>query len=222
MKVVKRGFTITRGLLIGLLVVFSLLAILVIWGIVYRPKFVQTYVEPGAGGDTKPLCLATPVPCETNEDCQACGDNVETQCVELARHTPEQEKVYGKSGKFCLPAKPEQKCNEKLGGLYVWTGWSEINRQEFDCLCSYPEIAGGPGCSQLNPNVCQGGTYTYDAVKDKRGPKPSDCKCGSGHNLMVPRGVEGAVPLCIPADEWLCKDKAMCEGMYSDTSYIEP
>ena len=201
-------------------VLFSVVIIsifLIIKGINYSPPLGEVYIEPG-DGKTNPICQQEKVSCNTDADCSKCVDNEEMKCVEIKRSS-EQEKKYGKSGKYCLPAKPKTGCNEKNGGIWTWTGWSSDNRMEWDCLCTYPQIAGGAGCQELNANVCSGGTWNYDARTATSAPTVKNCTCPKGTQLLATK--PNNVPICVPASKFLCESKEMCETMYSDSTYIK-
>lgn len=188
-----------RKLFLGVVLpLFFLLIGFIIFGLVYKPASNPIIISP-QGGANGQVCMSTQVKCETNADCGVCVDNVEMTCQPLARYTKDQEKYYGKNAKFCLPAKPRQKCNEKNGGIYVWTGWGDTERQEFDCLCTYPDYFGGEGCEVMNAGVCDGeGSFDYDARTSETGPGESHCKCPSG-KAMVTRTI-GGLPTCVPND----------------------
>lgn len=199
------------------LIIFILvLVILMVWGLEYRPEFEATYINPGQGS-VNPVCQKERITCNTDADCSKCIDNIEMKCVDITR-TDDQSKNYGKGGKYCLPEKPYFGCNAKNGGIWTWTGWSDTERMEWDCLCTYPQIAGGPGCENLNANVCVGGEWNYDATTASEPPSPMNCNCPVNHHLLStqPKGV----PLCIPHIEYTCDGKKSCESMYSNSVFI--
>lgn len=183
-----------------LTVVISLLVALTVFGLVYRPSSTgPDFIDPVKVA-LSPICSEQPVPCINDSDCQHCRDaNVfEMKCEGLDDR------------RYCLPTKPEQPCNEKLGGVWTWSGWADTRNKEWECLCTYPEIAGNRGCTKLNPNVCRGGTYTYKPSMD-RGPLPSDCKCPRNTVQVV---TEGDVPMCIARNKGSCFDEATCKRFY--------
>ena len=70
---------------------------------------------------------------------------------------------------FCLHSIPETGCNKKNGGQFVLSGWNTEtfgdSKMTYNCSCLYPNIAGTETCD-LNPNICMGGTWNYDATED--------------------------------------------------------
>jgi hypothetical protein len=199
-----------------ILISIAILVSLMFWGLSYEPEFKAVYINSGEE-DVKPVCQKEIIKCNTDSDCAKCTDNVEIKCVEIDR-TSDHSKQYGVGGKYCLPEKPSSGCNAKNGGIWTWTGWSDTERMEWDCLCTYPQIAGGAGCQDLNPNVCAGGTWTYDATTATKAPSVLDCTCPKDFHLLStePTGV----PLCVPHMDLVCQDEATCETMYSDSKFV--
>lgn len=199
---------ITTTIIIVLIICLSCLAII---GLFVKPKPQTRYISP-LTDHINPLCMDKPIECHTDNDCHKCTDGVEIKCVELKRG-PHQQETYGNiHNKYCLPVKPDKPCNEKYGGIWTWTGWAE-DRKEWDCLCTYPEIAGGAGCNHLNPNVCNLGEYTYDARTATRGPIPDDCKCAAPHYTKIITDTN--VPLCIKKGDGYCPNDQVCRRFYS-------
>ena len=188
---------IVKVIVISFLVILFVVTFLVIFGLVYHPKETAVIINPQHGTNGV-NCLTTGTPCETNGDCSVCTDGVEMTCQPLNRYSPEQEKLFGKSGKYCLPTKPRAPCNEQHGGVQVWTGWADTERMEFDCLCTYPDYWGDSGCQYLNAGVCNGndGTFEFDATTSTEPPGKDNCHCPSGTTMVV-REIGGS-PLCIP------------------------
>lgn len=187
-------FQIVTGVFIVLL---FLTVFLILFGLFYRPTPRVVAINPQNGVQGQ-LCQQTAVPCETNADCAVCIDGVEMTCQPLNRYNDTQEKLYGQSGKYCLPEKPRAPCNERNGGVQVWTGWASTDRMEFDCLCTYPDYWGDSGCQTLNAGICNGndGSFNFDATTSTSPPGPANCTCPSGTNKVV-RQI-GQSPLCIP------------------------
>lgn len=205
-------------IIIGILVLLGF----IIFGKIFRPSRGQTFIDPKQTR-TSPICRQERIACNGPDDlttCQKCVDNVEIKCRALDR-TPNQAKIYGDGGYYCLPEKPTQPCDTGKGGIWVWTGWASTDRMEWDCLCTYPGYAGNEGCTQWNPNICKGGDFVYDATQTKYqnvGPSVSDCTCSTGYNLLS--ADPGGIPICVPAGDYLCKDKKMCETMYSNSLFV--
>ena len=215
--------------------IFGFIVILtgfIIFGIIYKPIMKQIFLDPGSK-KVNPICQREKTTCSSDDDCVKCSDNEKMTCQELKRSAL-QAPLYGETAKYCLPVNPEQNCNAKNGGIWTWTGWANTNRMEWDCLCTYPQIAGGNGCEELNPNVCntgnpdKPGNWSYNAANAITAPKSTDCTCPTGYNLLSTQPND--VPLCIPGDPYLCKgseydtdinkDKKMCESMYSNSTFI--
>ena len=208
-------------LLYGVLILLLIcITIFIVIGLNYRPKFADTPVSVKlAKEEIRSFCQEEKTTCDTDSDCNnKCLDNIQLQCVNIERNDA-QAKLYGEGGKFCLPAKPTDECIKENGGIWAWSGWSSTDRMEWNCLCSYPQLAGGNGC-KLNPNVCTKGTWKYNALKDNRAPSASDCECKSGDVLMETINIEGGIggiPLCIPKDSELCGTDEMCLSTYRNT-----
>lgn len=189
---------------------------LIVFGLIYRPPASQFFIDSGRKPGN-PVCLQTPITCNTDDDCDICIDNQKLSCVDVSRN-PDQESLYGKSGKYCLPKLPDQPCNLKNGGIWTWTGWASTDRMGWDCLCTYPGISGNPGCTQLNPNVCVGGTWSYDATTASTPPSANFCKCQDNSQLVSTKPAN--IPMCVPKGDWTCKTPTMCGSMYSNTDII--
>ena len=145
-------------------------------------------------------CLSEAQPCTSDVDCLLCTDKGSYQfyCQKASKE--------GQS--YCLPRKPKAPCNAELGGVWTWSGWNDRS-QGWNCVCTYPEIAGTPGCTKLNPHVCFKGQYDLDATK--RPPRPSDCRCPSDSTLIISKS---QVPICIPRDTGLCSSDRVCKQAY--------
>jgi hypothetical protein len=158
-----------------------------------------TPTPPPTPGPTPPpeaknYCTKVQTPCNTDDDCKVCDDPEKMLCQELkGRNSDKQKQIFG-SGKYCLPQIPDKTCSEENGGVLAWTGWSSTDRMEWDCLCSYPDYFGNPGCTQLNPGVCEGGNFNFNA-KDGKSPSADNCEC-KDDKIKVTTG-RGQVPLCI-------------------------
>jgi hypothetical protein len=150
-------------------------------------------------------CGRTMLPCTTDTDCHECQEfhqGVQMSCVQ-----PE----GSSGGKVCAPSNAKQICNTKLGGINVWSEWDNPDRMEWDCLCSNGSYAGGADADgntscNLNPDICQGGTFTWDIDK-KTNPDDGYCFCPKGTVLYTQ--VSGGYPICVPAGD-------LTEMMYTD------
>ena len=193
--------TLSSTLLVFLIIVLSVVSI---GGFIYTPSAPKTStITAGHWSTTQPVCSEKATKCVTDADCSKCEDKdvFDITCKKLSS---------GK--KYCLPRKPTKPCNQKLGGVWTWSGWADTNTKEWECMCTLPEIAGNIGCTKLNPNVCKGGKYNYSAIGSKRGPLPSDCICPENTFQIV---TENNVPMCIPKSEGICPDIHTCTMFYS-------
>lgn len=141
-------------------------------------------------------------PCQPGKG--PCQDNVD--CLPSSNKLTCQRVSSDLADKRCLPKVPDHPCNEKLGGVWVWSG------TKWFCKCTYPEIVGSNGCQQVNPNVCQGGKYTFDARKGKP-PNLQDCQCKKGSIRFLD---SHSIPVCItPQKNSPCYSKGSCAILYS-------
>jgi hypothetical protein len=199
---------------------------LTIFGFIYHPRFVETFIQldESVSGEQK-NCMNESVKCNTVDDCKTnCKDyhQEEMQCTYVERPSHLNGK-YGESGNYCIPAKPQTGCDASKGGIWVWSGYSEVGTQRWECLCTYPEYAGNYSefCGSYNANVCQGGVMDYDATTAKRPPSADDCTCPpSTTRLEANDGTQ--LPLCVPTKPYLCDSKKMCESMYSGYTCTDP
>jgi len=203
------------GLLIILIIIilFSFLSIYKIF--IYSPVAQEVFIDPDLR-DTSKECSTTPQLCTQDKDCKSCreANEVEVTCQDINRSVL-QAKKYGKTGgKYCLPKKADQPCNEKLGGMWTWSGFSGLDglpsSQEWDCLCTLPEIAASNGCA-LNSNICKGGKFEYDSqgAQSNTPPLPVHCTCPEGH---VKIWTENGAILCVPYSPGFCADE---KGVYN-------
>ncbi len=148
---------------------------------------------------TEGPCTPGKVPCTDDVDCLRCSNKLKIRLT--------CQKVSSKvSERRCLPRSPLEPCNEKLGGVWAWSG------TKWFCSCSYPEIAGVKGCQHVNPNVCQGGKYTFDARKGQP-PSIKDCKCKKGSIRFLN---SRSIPVCVTPDKKSpCYSKGSCAHLYS-------
>jgi hypothetical protein len=180
--------------------------IIVIQGILYNYVSKQPIsLNPVPGTKTeKQECSKSIVQCYDDNDCQDhCSEfeaGQEMKCVEINRYTKDQINNYGSSKSVCLPKYPDMECGQKYGGLLTWSGWSNPDRMEWDCLCSYPEYASNQNCTKLNPNICGGNpkNFDWDATTGKA-PDEKFCTCTEGTAKIISRN--GLLPLCVPSQD---------------------
>ena len=160
-----------------------------------QPVIINTNIGQGTT-----QCTGQLVTCSTDSDCsQTCiesREGIEMTCQNVNRYTNDQVTNFGNSQKICAPANAVINCNEKYGGVLTWTGFPELNNMQWNCLCSYPNLASGPGCS-LNADVCSGGNYTWDVTNpNSSNPSTATCTCPYDKQLIV--GTDN-VPRCVPS-----------------------
>ena len=93
-----------KKLLIGTIIIIF---IFISFGFLYIPKLVTTYINPNVT-KINPMCNKEPIECKTDTDCNKCIDSFEIKCQRMDRNS-HQEKIYGKSSKYCLPQKPSNR-----------------------------------------------------------------------------------------------------------------
>ena len=191
-------------ILIIILICISIL-ILIICPIVYTKNTGAKYnninpIDIKIGSGTAE-CLKEKLNCETSSDCQSlCKDSniVEFDCVEMKRYNSDQINKYGNTEKVCAPKKAKRNCNSKYGGVLTWNAFPELDKMAWACSCTYPELAGGPGCN-LNPDVCSEGTYNLDVTSPDpniSNPVTATCACPTDKQLIY--GTKTYIPKCIP------------------------
>jgi hypothetical protein len=189
-----------------------------ITGLLYKPNPLAIAIAPIPGSFNK-KCTTEQVLCNPalkGSDCKIlCKESQEgeeMECVTLNRYTKDQISDYGPEQSVCLPANAKLDCNAKLGGIKVWSGWSNPDRMEWDCMCSYPGYVGGTNCSTFNANICNGGTGMDNLDVTTGGPpSASDCTCPASYTLMYAN--DGGYPICAPSD--------MANIWYSDLDKIK-
>lgn len=117
-------------------------------------------------------CGAQPVRCALTDPgaCDTCGEG--WACTAVRANDTD----YGVDGSFCLPAKPSNACtqvpadpNERMQGVWRWTGWTGVNTQAWSCACPYPSFypmdttanSTSAGACKRSSALCRGGTWTY-------------------------------------------------------------
>jgi hypothetical protein len=87
-------------------------------------------------------CTQQVLPCKTDNDCtQECGANFTCTPIEDAENLVYNGIRVGK-GNWCLPKNKLQGCG-KYTGQVVWSG-EESGVQDWQCICKYPSLFGGP------------------------------------------------------------------------------
>ena len=175
-----------------LFIIVITLLILSLIGFIVKPTNIPINVNPGTGINNK-KCTSQVVECSTDNDCSSncveSSQGEEMKCIEIKVNN----KNYGNTKKVCALAKAEMKCNTQYGGLPVWSGWTNPDRMEWDCLCMYPNYAGGESCSKLNPNVCNGGQGFQWNANDGP-PENGICSCVDGQEKIIDKN---GVPICV-------------------------
>ena len=176
-----------------------------------QPVIINTNIGQGTS-----KCTSELINCDTDSDCvKTCKESregIEMTCQDINRHTNEQIAKYGNSQKVCAPSKAVIECNEKNGGILTWTGFPVLNKMQWNCLCSYPNLASGPGCS-LNADVCKGGFYSWDVTNPNNSNlSTAVCQCPADKQLI--KGPDN-VPRCVPNILGPSFTKKSTKNMYS-------
>jgi hypothetical protein len=133
---------------------------------------------------SKKICSQEKVSCDPNDagNCQKmCGDSQQISCVKV------------NDEHLCLPKSPDIHCNKENGGRYVWTGYGMTQQKEWACLCTKPEIYGGPHCETRNPSFCSGG----DLSNDLNNTLGDLCRCREDKNRGLLYRVGSNDPICV-------------------------
>lgn len=112
-------------------------------------------------------CDQIPKKCEVNEDCASCV--IESTCEDVSKI----KNKFNLKGKYCMPIKPQNKCNEDNGGVWVWSGWENIEGMGWRCECQYQDAFGGPSCN--DQFICKGGKL--GEVTPDKNPFNRKCEC---------------------------------------------
>jgi len=131
------------------------------------------------------MCGMAPIPCNLNapSSCDACGDG--WTCSSVGANDTD----FGVEGSFCLPARPTSACtqmavdtNERMPGVWRWSGWAGVNVQKWECACPYPTFypmdttsgSTSAGACKRSSDVCRGGTWTYPCKHPTHCTNPND------------------------------------------------
>ena len=127
-------------------------------------------------------CSSSKTSCNPSDptSCQSCLDAAQMKCVPLNGEN------------VCLPKEPTISCNQTNGGQYVWTGYGMTQDQEWQCLCTRPEIFNGPSCDTPNPAFCSQGTVDMSQVQTDK-----ICKCPDGTKMLLRKDNS---PFCVSTD----------------------
>jgi hypothetical protein len=117
----------------------------------------------------------------------------------------------GVTKKICQPKYPKTSCNTKNGGVYTWTGWTGIDVGEWDCMCTYPFLAGANGSCETNYGVCEGGTFNIDINETGNTFDANACDCGQ--NKMLLSSSNGLKPVCVKKQSYLCDNSIPADSV---------
>lgn len=187
--------------LVGYAIAIIILGVIV-YAVLTKREVKLKYVNPNIKSPN-PNCSETAVSCEVDSDCAGCADSA------LFKLTCQSSGAGDDEKKYCLPERPKKPCNERNGGVWSWTGWSLSGNAEWECSCAFPEYYGNTGCTQLNPDVCAGGSFVYDSATGVA-PSQINCDCPEG---TVKIEIE-KIPRCIPKNDTLCPDPETCRKFY--------
>ena len=111
-------------------------------------------------------CSEKEVPCI--DDCSFLCFEKNTECV----------------GGICETKKSLQPCNEQTGGMRIMI---HEPVSQWSCICTDSRFYGGPACDQLNPDVCEHGSFHYFSRTK------FSCICPLPYKLLK----IGSIPHCI-------------------------
>jgi len=191
-----------------LLILVGLFTTIIVIGINSAPSPVSYKVIEPVHGSMMKQCISEPITCtgankEGNEFCQkSCNETtegMEMACIETSN--------IGNAPTYkCGPSDIKNKCNIKYGGRFALSSWGGATNPEWDCICQWPEYSAVSPCNDLNPGLCENGTFEWDASLDI--PEKAICKCDHGYTLLCSN--YGSIPNCV-------KDEDV--SLYTDTSY---
>ena len=158
----------------------------------------SVWIQPGKKG-TKTDCLKNRTQCnpsDPNSCSQTCNNSEELSCINLdlfnSKNNEKGKKING-GGYVCLP-QIKNNCDLDKGGIYAWTGYSEVDTADWSCVCLYPDRFSGPECSQQTPNFCTGGTIDTSKLSKNKIPDDSICNCPSGTTKVI--NEDSNLPFC--------------------------
>jgi hypothetical protein len=106
------------------------------------------------------------------------------------------------NNRVCMPSSSKEftkECDFKHGGELVWTGSTNSDNMGWQCMCQWPQYAGGENCKDINPGVCgshgkdKAGVFDWDASVSP--PELVNCKCNTGYTWM--KSLEGKADICV-------------------------
>lgn len=108
-------------------------------------------------------CSTELVTCAIDQDCQAIckeqQDGLDMACISIS--DPNDKTGMLPKKKVCALREAEMKCGKNLGGVLTWSGWSNPDRMEWNCICQFPSYASNQNCTQFNSGICS----AYDTAK---------------------------------------------------------
>ena len=166
-----------------LLVVISCLFIY-IWRAVSKsssPPQKGTTLIPYVGAKSVD-CSSLKTTCNPSDptSCQNCLNPAQMKCVPLNGEN------------VCLPKTPDVSCNITNGGQYIWTGYGMTQNQDWQCLCTRPEIFNGPSCEIPNPAYCSQGKVDMSQTRTDK-----ICTCPAGTKMLLRKDNS---PFCVSTD----------------------
>lgn len=150
-------------------------------------------------------CTRELTTCETDQDCQSlCKEQqrgVDMACTQIA--DPNDKSGEVPKTKVCAPRNAVMQCGKNLGGVLTWSGWSNPDRMEWNCLCQFPSYASNANCTKLNAGICS----AYDSSQDKNvqnynwnvsmgRPELGICTCPSGTTRQT--SIFNQIQRCVP------------------------
>lgn len=169
-------------------------------------------IVPDSNTDNKVDCITKKTKCNGPDD---------SSCQNLCQGPNEMKCVKMNNEYVCLPQGPDTTCNKDHGGIDVWTGYGFNDNTEWSCLCSSPQIYGGPNCNTLNPAYCSGGKLDVIKTDDPNCKIENGyqifnnmcVKCNCPDNYGLAMRSDDNTPICISKNE---KDGGGYMGLYGN------
>jgi hypothetical protein len=138
--------------------------------------------------------------CKVDKDCEICSEGtniIKYKCQKMTNlMSNSSERRKPGITNVCNISKPYVGCNLKHGGIWQYSPSITNDHSGWKCSCQFSRYYSGNDCNHLNPEICSGGTFTWD-VKNGA-PSRYNCLCPSGTKRMIR---DNATPFC--ADNFL-------------------
>lgn len=192
------------------------------------PKPGDILTPDKSGNNNRVDCMTKRTTCDPNNhsSCSdSCNNPDEMKCVKI---TDISKNINSQNSEYvCLPKGPDTSCNTDHGGVNVWSGYGFTDQKEWSCLCTLPQLYGGPNCETLNPSYCANGNLKIIKKTDSEckredgyqifGGMCLKCDCGNDTNKKLMMRSETNTPICVSQNP---KDGGGYMGLYGN--YVSP